>query len=109
MIFFLIMPTLIGAFGNILTIIYISANEVIYPRINNIALVILVISLNIIINVIYIEYGNLSGWTFYPPLSILSNNLYNISIDIMVIVILVNGISSTLTIINFIVTINIWK
>jgi cytochrome c oxidase subunit 1 len=41
MIFFLIMPTLFGAFGNYLLPIYLGASEVVFPRINNMSIVVI--------------------------------------------------------------------
>lgn len=41
MIFFLIMPALMGSYGNYLVPLYLGASEVVYPRINNLAILII--------------------------------------------------------------------
>jgi heme/copper-type cytochrome/quinol oxidase subunit 1 len=41
MIFFLVMPTLIGLYGNHLIPVVIAASEVLFPRINNISVLIM--------------------------------------------------------------------
>jgi len=48
MIFFLVMPALIGGYGNYLIPIYLGASEVIYPRINNMSVLIVPSSYTII-------------------------------------------------------------
>lgn len=55
------------------------------------------------------EYGSGIGWTMYPPLSTSLMTLTSIGIDLIVYSLLMSGISTTLTSINFIVTVHIWK
>ena len=49
MIFFLVMPGLFGGFGNYLMPIFLGAPEVVYPRVNNISILILPLSYILII------------------------------------------------------------
>ena len=109
MIFFLVMPTLLGSIGNYLLPIYLGANEVIYPRINNIAVLLLPIQFIIMIFSMISEYGSAIGWTLYPPLSTSIMTLTSIGIDLILYSLLISGISTSLTSINFIVTLHIWK
>ena len=49
MIFFLVMPGLFGGFGNYFMPIFLGAPEVVYPRVNNISILILLLSYALII------------------------------------------------------------
>jgi cytochrome c oxidase subunit 1 len=108
MIFFLIMPGLFGGFSNYFILIFIGSPEVIYPRINNLSIFILFISYIYIIIYILLEFGSEIGWTLYPPLSISFISLSPSNILSLIYILLISGISSYLTSINFwIININI--
>ena len=109
MIFFLIMPTLIGSYGNYLIPIYLGASEIIYPRFNNMSIIIIPLIFLIIVNSLICEYGNGIGWTLYPPLSTSYINLLSIGLDLIILSLIFLGISTSLTSINFMITLNIWK
>ena len=109
MIFFLVMPALIGSYGNYLIPIYLGASEVIYPRINNMSVLIVPSSYTIIMLSMICEYGSGIGWTLYPPLSTSLMTLTSIGIDLTLYSLLLSGMSTSLTSINFIVTLHIWK
>ena len=100
MIFFLIMPVLWGGIGNLLVPLSVGAGEVAYPRLNNMSIVIFPCQFLIVIMSVLDQHA-LPGWTLYPPLSTSEN-----AINLLFIVIGLgySGISSTLTSINFIVT-----
>ena len=83
MIFFLVMPTLIGSYGNYLIPIYLGASEVIYPRINIMSVLIIPYSYLIIMLSLICEYGSGIGWTLYPPLSTSLITLTSIGIDLI--------------------------
>jgi len=105
MIFFLVMPGLFGGFGNYIMPVFLGAPEVVYPRINNISILILPLSYFITILCVAGEFSNGTGWTLYPPLSTSLMSLSPIGIDILLYGLLLSGISSCLTSINFIATI----
>ena len=105
MIFFLVMPGLFGGFGNYFMPIFLGAPEVVYPRVNNISINILPLSYILIILSVTGEFSNGTGWTLYPPLSTSLMSLSPIGIDILLYGLLLSGISSCLTSINFIATI----
>jgi len=105
MIFFLVMPGLFGGFGNYFIPVFLGAPEVVYPRINNISILILPLSYFITILSVAGEFSNGTGWTLYPPLSTSLMSLSPIGIDILLYGLLLSGISSCLTSINFIATI----
>ena len=108
MIFFLVMPGLFGGFGNYFIPVFLGAPEVVYPRINNISILILPLSYILIILSVTGEFSNGTqgtGWTLYPPLSTSLMSLSPIGIDMLLYGLLLSGISSCLTSINFIATI----
>jgi cytochrome c oxidase subunit 1 len=100
MIFFLIMPIMIGSYGNILTPIIVGCSEVGYPRVNNMSLLIAPYSYAILSNTIINEFGNGMGWTLYPPLSTKFNTLSYVGVNLIIYGLLFSGISSSLTSIN---------
>ena len=61
MIFFLVMPVLFGAFGNYFLPIFIGSPEVIYPRLNNLSIYLLLLSYLFLILSFISEFGTSSG------------------------------------------------
>merc|ERR1712022_99092 len=105
MIFFLIMPCLFGGFGNYFLPLFIGSPEVVYPRVNNLSILIIPISYILVIFSILTEFGGGGGWTLYPPLSISLMSLSPSSTAYILYGLLMSGISSCLTSINFFTTI----
>ena len=105
MIFFIIIPVLYGGLGNYLIPIYILAPEISFPRINCLSLLILPFSYNYLLISLYTEFTSTTGWTFYPPLSTSLMNLSPVDIDLLIIGLLLSGISSFMTSLNFFTTI----
>merc|ERR1711977_288773 len=105
MIFFLIMPGLFGGFGNYFLPIFIGSPEVVYPRVNNLSILIVPISYILVIFSILTEFGGGGGWTLYPPLSTSLMSLSPSSTAYILYGLLMSGISSCLTSINFFTTI----
>jgi cytochrome c oxidase subunit 1 len=105
MIFFLVMPALFGGFGNYFAPIFQGSPEVVYPRINNLSILILFLSFVLVILSVISEYGGGSGWTMYPPLSTSHMVLAPSSMAFIILGLLFSGISSCLTSLNFYVTI----
>merc|ERR1712132_24031 len=105
MIFFLVMPGLFGGFGNYFAPVFQGSPEVVYPRINNFSILILFPSYLLLILSLISEFGGGTGWTLYPPLSTSFMSLSPSSIAFMVFGLLMSGISSVLTSLNFWVTI----
>merc|ERR1711908_112059 len=105
MIFFLIMPGLFGGFGNYFAPIFQGSPEVVYPRVNNLSILILFLSYLFFILSLISEFGGGTGWTFYPPLSTSFLSLSPSSTANLIFGLLISGISSCLTSLNFWVTI----
>merc|ERR1711943_88514 len=105
MIFFLVMPGLFGGFGNYFAPIFQGSPEVVYPRINNFSISVLFLSYFLIIFSLVSEFGGGTGWTLYPPLSTSFMSLSPSSVAFIIFGLLMSGISSCLTSLNFFVTI----
>merc|ERR1712083_296325 len=105
MIFFLVMPGLFGGFGNYFAPIFQGSPEVVYPRVNNFSILVLLLSYLFLILSLISEFGGGTGWTLYPPLSTSFMALSPSSVGNLVFGLLISGISSCLTSLNFWVTI----
>merc|ERR1712178_9871 len=105
MIFFLVMPGLFGGFGNYFAPIFQGSSEVVYPRVNNLSILILFLSYFLLVLSLISDFGGGTGWTLYPPLSTSFMSLSPSSTGNLVFGLLMSGISSCLTSLNFWVTI----
>merc|ERR1712178_497097 len=104
-IFFLVMPGLFGGFGNYFVPIFLGSAEVVCPRVNNLSILILPFSYLLVILSLSTEFGGGTGWTLYPPLSTSLMSLSPSSTAFVVFGLLMSGISSCLTSLNFLTTI----
>jgi len=98
MLLFIVMPIVFGAFGNYLLVLTLGLIDIVFPRINNLGWLILVLSYLIIQYSILTEYLTGAGWTLYPPLSTITSTFI---ISSMYLALSISGVSSLLTSINY--------
>jgi cytochrome c oxidase subunit 1 len=102
MVFFFLIPAIPAILGNFLLPLMIGAKDLALPRVNLISLYIYWIA-GLLAVWALLQGGVDTGWTFYVPYSTTFSNTYVTAVGLAV---FINGFSSILTGLNFIVTIH---
>jgi cytochrome c oxidase subunit 1 len=107
MVFFVVMPILIGAFGNYLIPLQIGAGDMAFPLLNELSYWLYVVSGFVILGAFFAPGGAPgTGWTAYAPLSaVAAYNGTQVGQSLWGIAIFINGLSSIAGATNYITTI----
>src|ERR671911_478738 len=102
MVFFFLIPSIPATLGNFLVPMMIGAKDLAFPRINLLSWYIYMLG-GVITIYALLAGGVDTGWTFYTPYSTTYSNSYVMAVGLAI---FINGFSSILTGLNFIVTIH---
>lgn len=102
MVFFFLIPSIPAVLGNFLIPIMIGAKDLAFPRINLLSWYIYILGGGLTLWAL-MQGGVDTGWTFYTPYSTTFSNSYVMAVGLGI---FINGFSSILTGLNFIVTIH---
>ncbi|MBI5364424.1 MAG: cbb3-type cytochrome c oxidase subunit I [Planctomycetes bacterium] len=108
MIFFVIIPLLVGAFGNFLIPLMIGARDMAFPRLNAASFWLMVPAGALIVASFFVASGGpASGWTAYPPLAPIASAAAGRGLGqtLWLVSVFLAGVASTLGALNYVATV----
>ncbi len=107
MVFFVIIPLIVGAFGNFLIPLHVGARDVAFPLLNALSYWLYLPSGVLMFAAFFVDKGAAAaGWTGYPPLSAAAGASEPVlGMNLVLLALFISGFSSIVGGMNFLVTI----